>query len=135
MRGVGCLLLAGLFSCGGATDEGLERHAENLLLVTFDTTRADRIGCYGHEAASTPTLDRLAEDGVLFERCITPAPITLPSHSTLLTVAPLPFQHTGAKDFFWPAFGFRANFLEQLVQRFTRPKSPVKLRSLAPRNA
>ena len=96
MRGLGCLLLAGLFSCGGTSDEGLELHAENLLLVTFDTTRADRIGCYGYEAASTPTLDSLAEDGVLFERCITPAPITLPSHSTLLTGFQ-PYNH-GARN-------------------------------------
>jgi arylsulfatase A-like enzyme/predicted Zn-dependent protease len=57
----------------------------NLLLVTLDTTRADRLGCYGHAGAETPTLDGIARDGVLFERCITPTAFTLPSHSSIMT--------------------------------------------------
>ena len=57
----------------------------NLLVVTLDTTRADRLGCYGHASAETPVLDGLASDGVLFERCITPTAFTLPSHSSILT--------------------------------------------------
>jgi len=40
----------------------------DVLLVTFDTTRADRIGCYGHELARTPAVDGLAARGVRFER-------------------------------------------------------------------
>ncbi|HEX9638442.1 MAG TPA: sulfatase-like hydrolase/transferase [Acidobacteriota bacterium] len=57
----------------------------NVLLITFDTTRADHLGCYGHLQARTPTLDRLAEQGVLFEQAFTAVPITAPSHSTILT--------------------------------------------------
>jgi arylsulfatase A-like enzyme/Flp pilus assembly protein TadD len=57
----------------------------NVILITLDTTRADRIGCYGHKAALTPTLDRLASKGVLFERAVSPAPLTLPTHASLLT--------------------------------------------------
>ena len=57
----------------------------NLLVVTLDTTRADRLGCYGHAEAETPVLDGLARDGVLFERCITPTAFTLPSHSSIMT--------------------------------------------------
>ena len=57
----------------------------NLLLVTFDTTRADHIGCYGHRQALTPVLDSLAERGVLFDRAYTPVPMTLPAHASLLT--------------------------------------------------
>ena len=76
---------AALSSCAEEFQAGVEGGVENLLLVTFDTTRADRVGCYGYEAASTPVLDALAEEGALFERCIAPAPLTLPSHSTLLT--------------------------------------------------
>jgi arylsulfatase A-like enzyme/tetratricopeptide (TPR) repeat protein len=57
----------------------------NILLVTLDTTRADRLGCYGHEGAETPALDGLARDGVLFERCITPTAFTLPSHASIMT--------------------------------------------------
>ncbi len=57
----------------------------NLLLVTFDTTRADRVGCYGNDSIETPSLDRLAREGVLCSRAIAPAPVTLPSHSSMLT--------------------------------------------------
>lgn len=64
----------------------------NLLLVTFDTTRADRLGCYGGESVSTPHLDQLAAEGVLFENCIAVAPITLPSHASILTGL-YPYRH------------------------------------------
>jgi arylsulfatase A-like enzyme/Tfp pilus assembly protein PilF len=57
----------------------------NVLLVTLDTTRADRLGCYGYVPALTPTLDALAAHGVLFERAYTPAPLTLPSHASMMT--------------------------------------------------
>jgi arylsulfatase A-like enzyme len=55
------------------------------VLVTIDTLRADRIGCYGAADAETPTLDALAARGVRFETAISPTPITLPAHATLLT--------------------------------------------------
>jgi len=57
----------------------------NLLLITLDTTRADRIGCYGDGRAATPNLDRLARQGVRCRLAYTPAPLTLPAHTTLLT--------------------------------------------------
>ena len=57
----------------------------NVLLVTLDTTRVDRIGCYGNGEIETPNLDRLAADGVVFSRALATAPITLPSHASLLT--------------------------------------------------
>lgn len=57
----------------------------NVLLVTLDTVRADRIGAYGHRTASTPALDRLAREGVLFEDASTQAPLTAPAHVALLT--------------------------------------------------
>jgi arylsulfatase A-like enzyme len=57
----------------------------NVVLVTFDTTRADHLGCYGHEGARTPTLDRLAAEGVLFEDAYSSVPLTAPSHATMLT--------------------------------------------------
>src|SRR5579863_1387913 len=61
------------------------RRKPNLLLVTLDTTRADRISCYGYAAGTTPVLDSLAADGVLCERVFTVAPITLPAHTTMFT--------------------------------------------------
>ncbi len=98
---VALLLLASLLAvgaCGPEATEPIERLAglDNVLLVTLDTTRADRLGCYGHEAAATPRLDALAEQGVLFERCLTVAPVTLPSHASILTGL-LPFRH-GARN-------------------------------------
>jgi choline-sulfatase len=57
----------------------------NVLLVTLDTVRADRLGCYGYEGAETPTLDSLARRGVRFDDAVTSVPLTLPSHATILT--------------------------------------------------
>ncbi len=57
----------------------------NVLLVTFDTVRADALSCYGEKRIQTPTVDSLAANGVRFERALAPTPITLPSHATLFT--------------------------------------------------
>lgn len=57
----------------------------NLLIITLDTTRADRIGAYGCEQAKTPSIDFLAKNGVLFKNCYSPVPLTLPSHATMFT--------------------------------------------------
>jgi arylsulfatase A-like enzyme/Flp pilus assembly protein TadD len=57
----------------------------NVLLITLDTTRADRLGCYGHKPARTPALDALAARGVRFENAYCEVPLTLPSHATILT--------------------------------------------------
>ena len=68
----------------------------DILLVTLDTTRADRLGVYGYQRAKTPRLDRLAREGVLFERALAAAPITLPAHVSLMTGL-YPFTH-GVRD-------------------------------------
>jgi len=74
------LLIAALaLGCRGGPEPN------SLLLVTLDTTRADHLGAYGYPHVDTPTLDGWAAAGVTFERCITPAPLTLPSHASLLT--------------------------------------------------
>jgi arylsulfatase A-like enzyme/predicted Zn-dependent protease len=57
----------------------------NVLLISVDTLRADRLGSYGHKAAETPILDRLAARGVQFSQVTTVAPLTLPAHASLLT--------------------------------------------------
>ncbi|NOT32006.1 MAG: sulfatase-like hydrolase/transferase [Planctomycetes bacterium] len=95
LRGVSfCLpmaaLVLGLTACAKST--ALEASRPNLLLITLDTTRADRLGCYGYAAAKTPVLDALAARGVVFEQAYTPAPMTLPAHATLMTGL-LPPQH------------------------------------------
>jgi arylsulfatase A-like enzyme/tetratricopeptide (TPR) repeat protein len=57
----------------------------NVILITLDTTRADHLGCYGDRDARTPNLDALARAGVLFEQAASPAPLTLPAHSSIMT--------------------------------------------------
>lgn len=57
----------------------------DVLLLTLDTVRADHLGCYGHADAETPILDGLAARGVRFADAITPVPITLPAHASILT--------------------------------------------------
>ncbi|MCP2605890.1 sulfatase-like hydrolase/transferase, partial [Candidatus Aminicenantes bacterium AC-335-O07] len=57
----------------------------NYILITVDTLRADRIHCYGFNKIETPYIDLFAEKGIKFERCIAQTPLTLPSHTSLLT--------------------------------------------------
>lgn len=57
----------------------------NVLLITLDTTRADRLGSYGYAAAATPHLDRLAAAGVRFDQALSPVPLTLPAHASVMT--------------------------------------------------
>jgi len=57
----------------------------NVLLVTIDTLRADRVGSYGYQLARTPVLDRLAREGVRFEDATVQVPLTYPSHAAILT--------------------------------------------------
>ena len=64
---------------------GVARSGLNVLLITLDTTRADHLGAYGFQSISTPNIDRLAREGVLFEQSTTAAPLTLPAHASLFT--------------------------------------------------
>ncbi|MFQ5792521.1 MAG: sulfatase, partial [Acidobacteriota bacterium] len=68
-----------------AQDRLLGEAPPHLVVVTFDTTRADRIGCYGYPGIDTPSIDRLAREGVLFTRAYCQAVQTLPSHASLFT--------------------------------------------------
>jgi arylsulfatase A-like enzyme/Tfp pilus assembly protein PilF len=68
----------------------------NILFITLDTTRADRIGCYGYDKVETPNMDRLAGSGILFENATCQVPLTLPSHSSIFT-GTYPFYH-GVRD-------------------------------------
>ena len=67
-----------------------------LVLITLDTTRADHLGAWGWQHARTPHLDALAARGTRFVRCDTAAPVTLPSHATILTGLFPP--RTGVRD-------------------------------------
>jgi arylsulfatase A-like enzyme/cytochrome c-type biogenesis protein CcmH/NrfG len=64
----------------------------NVLLITADTTRADRLGCYGFTGIRTPIIDGLADVGILFENAYTPAVMTLPAHASIMSGL-LPPEH------------------------------------------
>jgi arylsulfatase A-like enzyme len=68
------------------------KDAPNVLLITFDTTRADHLSCYGYERLTSPTIDSLAAHGALFENAYTVEPLTGPSHITMMTSL-YPQQH------------------------------------------
>ena len=57
----------------------------SVILITMDTTRADRIGAYGYDKALTPTVDGFAEKGIRFERAYSVVPLTTPSHASMMT--------------------------------------------------
>jgi len=59
--------------------------ARNVVLVTIDTLRTDRISSYGSDRVDTPNIDRFAEEGVRFTNAATTVPFTLPAHSSILT--------------------------------------------------
>jgi arylsulfatase A-like enzyme len=61
------------------------RAPRNLLLISLDTLRPDRLGSYGYAPAQTPRLDALARSGLRFETATTVVPLTLPAHSSLMT--------------------------------------------------
>jgi len=69
----------------GCDNFGQKTDSPNILIITLDTTRADRIGCYGHKQALTPNLDSLAQQGVLYEQAFSQVPLTLPSHVSIFT--------------------------------------------------
>ncbi len=78
-------------ACSPAIDGPLHRfdHSEgdalDVVIVTLDTTRADHIGAYGYPRPTTPVLDALAADSLLFERFHVPVATTLPVHTSLFT--------------------------------------------------
>ncbi len=86
VRAGGVALAAAVVAgCGAGSPEPAASPARHLVLVTIDTLRADRLGAYGHASARTPASDALAAGGARFDRAFATAPITLPSHASLLT--------------------------------------------------
>ena len=91
MHGLACGVIAALAAtaCGGPADHGLGRagalRAANVLLITIDTLRQDRVGAYGNRNGLTPSIDRIAAGGVRYAHAFSPAPLTLPAHASILT--------------------------------------------------
>lgn len=94
------LVLVFLFLCSGPVLAFSELHSENnpsqsrlnVLLVTIDTQRADRISCYSREHLETPNIDSLAEKGMVFTRAFAHNSTTLPSHANIL-LGTVPLYH------------------------------------------
>lgn len=61
------------------------KKVRNVLLISIDTCRADHLSCYGYPRKTTPNIDKMARKSILFTNVITPIPLTLPAHSSMLT--------------------------------------------------
>jgi arylsulfatase A-like enzyme len=102
--GSGLIVLAVVLGLTGASwDVGRERYlakklpqpqpgSPNVLLVTLDTLRADHVSSYGYKRTTTPNIDRIAREGVLFENAFANSSWTLPAHASVFT-GRLPYEH------------------------------------------
>jgi arylsulfatase A-like enzyme len=80
------VLLLGLALLWAApSHEALGASHRNVLLVTLDTTRADHLGCYGYDRETSPAIDTVAADAVIFSRAYSVVPLTTPSHVSIMT--------------------------------------------------
>ena len=89
-----CILLA-FIVIGGAyllRTKFFPKKIRHVILISIDTCRADYLSCYGYDKKTTPNIDTIASKGILFEHVVSSVPLTLPSHSTMLT-GTLPTYH------------------------------------------
>ena len=86
LSGIGVLVGLGSLAVlvGACLPLSEETPAPDVVLITVDTLRADRLGCYGG-TSHTPNIDRLAAEGTLFEHAASPIPETRPAHFTIFT--------------------------------------------------
>lgn len=80
----------------GEDDEGAIEKPPNVLFIVWDTVRADHLSVYGYERPTTPGLEAMAADALVFERAHSPGIWTLPSHASMFTG--LPPESTGARE-------------------------------------
>jgi arylsulfatase A-like enzyme len=107
-------------------------HPRNVLLITLDTMRADRLPAYGFTGVVTPALDRIAAEGALFEETFAAAPLTLPSHASLFTGL-YPPRHGVRDNAGAPLSDELTTLAEVLRQRGLRTAAFVASSVLAPR--
>ncbi len=79
-----CFVLAAVGLASILRAPGAAAPKPNLLLITIDTLRPDRLSCYGSPYLQTPVIDALAASGVVFSRAFAHTPLTLPSHTNIL---------------------------------------------------
>ena len=84
-RLVGQLCIASALVAGELVGSTRRADPLNLVLITLDTMRADRLPAYGFQGVRTPAIDRIANEGIVFEEAFAAVPLTLPSHASILT--------------------------------------------------
>ena len=104
-------------ACGSARPATSNRQPvpRHIVLVTIDTLRADRLGCYGNSDVATPNIDRLAREGALMSQAMSHVPLTLPSHVTIFTGL-YPAQHN-IRDNVSPSLGADVPTLAEQFER------------------
>ncbi len=86
------LLLLAIASCGKMKETAQTSSDTPVFIISVDTLRADHLPAYGYTKGSTPAIDAFRRDAILFEQIYSQVPLTLPSHSTILTGEP-PYIH------------------------------------------
>ena len=114
---IGC---ASLLACGVPGPDSEIPPVDTLILVSIDSLRADHLGAYGYDRPTSPTIDRLAGEGLLFSRAYSTTSWTLPSHAALLT---------GLDDYSHGAIGPR-NPLPENVDTLAEQLGRVGVRSV-----
>jgi len=83
---IGCVVLLSALGIWFFLTGGLfGKRIRHVVLISIDTCRADRLGCYGYDKNTTPNIDSFAEDSVLFKSVVAPIPFTFPSHLSMMT--------------------------------------------------
>ncbi len=113
-----CSASLGVLACGARPDGSPAPPAARppIILISIDTLRSDRLSAYsGRSDLATPAIDRLVHDGILFERAFAEVPLTLPSHTSILTGL-LPPAHGVRDNIGFPVDAARTPLLQQRLQ-------------------
>jgi arylsulfatase A-like enzyme/Tfp pilus assembly protein PilF len=97
LAGLVLLVAVVLWSCSRLT----ARPIRNVILISIDTCRADYLSCYGYPRKTTPNIDAIANTAALFENVISPVPVTLPSHCSMMTGTIPPYHAVHDNDNYW----------------------------------
>lgn len=114
------VLLLGIGIAGGLLLWwGLDRYCcqrrVNVVLISIDTCRADHLGCYGYQGDITPNIDAVAKEGYLFVNTLSPVPLTLPAHCSMMTGTIPPYH--GVRDNMDYKLGDSAITLAEVLRR------------------
>ncbi len=109
-------ILALLINCGGEDPApATVIEPPPVFIISIDTLRSDRLPVYGYDAVATPAIDQFRSDGILFERAFSSVPMTLPSHTTILSGAQ-PYRH-GVRDNIGYTIGEDLPMIQEILQR------------------